>query len=407
MPKVRILRRFEGEAVAKLEKMAKRAAKYGQRIEWSVAYHEEEQRVVRPDGRPVKRMVAYADIDVVGELPKVGDFRLIAELELDGGQVFIAGGEVGPLGREWNGRCDHCGANRARKLGYVVEGADGGRLVVGKACLADYVREGVPADLLWRFQWERDLAAWGDDEEAGGWGGGGRYLDHPEAVVALARAAIALWGYRPAAFAESSVQAVALALGWAGADRDWKRKIRADLLAELAARADHYCEAADKVMAWAADMEPRNDYEHNLKAALALPYVDPKRLGLAVSAAVAYDNNVRALEEKARRELEREAKQAERAKALPSFHIGKVGERLKGQRVKLEAKMVMPDRGYGESILLVMRRDDGAVVKWFASNPPRVEVGDEFVADFSIKRHAMYKDVRENIVLRLKVVEGV
>ncbi len=163
---VEIHAEFEGAADVKLAKLAKRAAKYGQAIVWTKEPFGKKAYEVRVP------MVRYA---VDGEAPRAGDFRFVAELErLDGG-VMVTGRrdvDLDGFARDWHGECQHCGKPRARKLGYVVEDmAAGGFKIVGKACLRDYTGQDVPAGAIQLFQWLRDAAAMGDEDDWGRAGG--------------------------------------------------------------------------------------------------------------------------------------------------------------------------------------------------------------------------------------------
>ncbi len=398
---ISILAHYELEADHKLAVLAKRAARYGQAISWQKSHVERGVSRVRWDGKKVKRMVAYVDYVVVGEAPRVGEFVFLAELEIVEGGVLIAGQEVGDIGRNWKGECEHCNSKRYRRLGYVVEGPEG-RKVVGKSCLRDHMGVDCPAKALYLFQFERSLDGFGEDED-GGWGGCGRWQDSVLGVVAGARAAIALWGWAPAGHDNASS---AYAVGLLGACRelsDSDRKIKDELEAELAKNGDHYERAAQEVIDWGAALEPRGDYEHNLKVALNAEFCRQRTFGLVVSAAAAFDRQVaRELEhDKARREREAEA-------VIPSHHIGKVGERIV-RKVKLVRKYQMPDNGFGPSIAYGMRAEDGAKISWLSGTSPRLngrplEVGDEFEAKFSIKAHSEYKGVPETRVSRLAIV---
>lgn len=68
----------------------------------------------------------------------------------------------------------------------------------------------------------------------------------------------------------------------------------------------------------------------------------------------------------------------------------------------------MPDNGFGPSVLYTLRTTDGALLKWFTGSDPRaagkrIERGDSFVADFTVKRHAEYRGAMETTVSRVKV----
>lgn len=403
---VSIRREFEPAAVAKLEKLQRRAAKYGQSISWSIAHRDEERsRPVYGDPhRREKYLQPMADFTIDGEAPRVGPYRFVAELERAPGGVLISalgGVEIGAQGREWAGTCEHCNKPRGRSRAYVVEHAETGeRKVVGKSCLRDYVGTDVPAGALWVFQFDRSPLG-GDGDE---WGGGySPWYECPRYVIAAARAAIALWGWRPRSVDGMATADYVTLLYSVGQTRVANKAEIDALQAEIKLRSDEYEQVADAIIAWGRDLQPRGDYEHNLKIALAGDNVNAKTFGLVVSACAAFDKQKAIVEQRAER-VEREAK----ANAA-SYHVGQPGERLRGVRVTVERTIGLPDNGFGPSVLYVLRQADGAVLKWITGSGPRVngkaiDAGDEFAADFTVKKHADYNGTPQTVVNRLKPV---
>jgi len=395
---VEIRAEHEGAAIAKLEKLARRGLKYGQAIAWRAEPFVEERKRVRWDGKPVLVEIPMVRFHVSGEAPRVGEFKFIAQLELSPGGVLVAGGEVGALGYDWAGECQHCNSKRARKLGYVVEDADGARKIVGKSCLRDHLGHDCPAGALWIFQFEREVAGFPMEE---GWGGAGRWEESIIGVVAAARAAIALYGWANArSEGMSSADAVSAALSPLPLKGE-RAKVRDAIRAELKARGDHYEAVAQLVLDWGAALQPRGDYEHNLKVALACPAVDDRRFNLVVSAAAAYDAQVA-----------REAERAAKAKAVeaegPGFHVGVVGERMESDLI-LERKIALPDRGFGPSVIYRFRNEAGAKFSWISGSAPRwkgkpLEVGDAFRAKFMVKAHAEFNGKLENKINRVAIL---
>lgn len=399
---------YEELAEAKLAKLQRRGAKYGQAIEWSAEPFERVFKRKRWDGKEVDVAVPMIRYAVKGEAPSVGDYRFVAQLERVGEGVIIQGEEVGDLGRGWKGECQHCNLKRARSYGYVVEGADGERKIVGKACLADHVGRKVPADALWAFQWLPAPLGAGDEEK--GWGYGGNWQDDVIGVLAAARAVIALFGWvaghredqRPS-YARVDDVLWSVEANKAGG----RRKSDLELVrAELKERGDHYQAVAQEVVDWAAALQPRNDYENNLKVAVARGFVPAKFRNLVISAAAAFDRQVERARADEERKAEREKERAEDQKVSKWF--GKVGEKYEAE-LELRRKVGMPDRGFGPSVLYVFKGPEGELIKWFCSgaapriNGKPVEVGERFKAKFSVKRHGEFNDVKESVVLRLKV----
>lgn len=416
MPTVSIRAEFEAAAVDKLQKLQRRAARYGHAISWTIDRRDEERRRPRWPALSTEEAGATGswetylqpmlDFTIEGDAPRVGPYRFVAELERQPGGVIVSalgGVEIGALGREWDGRCEHCHKPRGRSRAYVVEHAETGeRRVVGKSCLRDYVGTDVPQNALWVFTVERSPL--GDDEE--GWGGGYRpWYEDTRYVIAASRAAIALWGWRPksgCAEGEQSTRDYVQLLYSVGQTRKaWQAEI--DLLrAEIKLRAEQHEVEADAILQWGADLEPRSDYEHNLKIALNADVVTNKTFGLVVSACAAYDKQQAVIFDRAERA------KAEAEKNAASYHMGEVGQRFRGVTVTVERTVGLPDNGFGPSVLYVLRSEKGPVLKWITGSAPRlngkrIEQGDTFPADFTVKRHDTFRDVPQTVVSRLKV----
>lgn len=406
MSTVTVLAQFADLARGRLEKLQRRAARYGQVIEWAETARVETRTRPLWDGRKEKYAQPVVDFDVRGEAPRVGPYRFVAEVERTpaGNLIAALGGvEIGDLGRKWEGRCEHCNKPRSRAKAYVVEHAETGeRKIVGKSCLRDYTGQDTPAGAIALFQYEREPLGGEADE----WGGGYTpWYESTRYVIAAARAAIALFGWRPNSACsgdERSTSSYVTLLWSVGAQRKAHEKEIAAMHEEMRLRADEYVAIADKILAWGADLQPRGDYEHNLKIALAGDMVTTKTFGLVVSACAAFDKQQAVVVERA----ERAKAEAERAAA--SRHFGAEGVRYRGVDVTLDRAIAMPDRGFGPTVLYVLRTDDGALLKWFTGAAPRlagkrIEQGDRFPVDFTVKRHEEYKGALQTIVTRAKV----
>lgn len=406
--KVAIFAHHRSLAIGKLEKLAKRAARYGQSITWTERPFVERIAFYDWSGERQTKDVHRVELSVTGSAPKAGEYVFLAQLERMPGGVMVSavtGAEIGQLGYEWNGRCDHCGSNRARRVAFVVEGPDG-RKIVGKSCLRDHLGTDAPEGLLWQFAQFKELDAASKDEE---WGGGGyRWEESTLGVIATARAAIALYGWRPSSH-EGFTTATYTNLLYSPPSRDSKGRDvhateRAALRTDLKERGDHYRAEAEAVVDWGRNLTPRGDYEHNLKVALAGDVVVGKTFNLVVSACAAFDRQV-AREDEAKRQ--REAEEAKRASMPKSNHTGQPGERIT-HTITVEAVIGLPDYGYGPSTLYKLRSDEGPVLAWkTSSGAPRIDgkplqQGDRAVVAATVKDHAEFRGEKETRVLRAK-----
>lgn len=406
MTLVTVLAHYAPAARDRLEKLQRRAARYGQVIAWTETARAEERQRPLWDGKRETYEQPLVDFDVTGEAPRVGPFVFLAEVErTEGGNLICGKAEIGALGRDWDGRCEHCNKPRGRTRGYVVENTETGeRKIVGKSCLRDHVGTDVPAGAIALFQWEREPLGASDEES---WGGGySPWYESTRYIIAAARAAIALWGWRPNSACDGGERSTSgyVSLLWAvGQSRHHHREEIAKLEAEMTMRADEYVAVADAILAWSDAMQPRSDYEHNLKIALASDRVTGKTMGLVVSACAAFDKQKAGIEERAERAVR------EREQGAESTHYGDVGTRYKGVSVEVLATRGMPDRGFGPSVLYTLRAPGGELLKWFTGAEPRlagkrIEQGDKFAADFTVKAHGEFRDAQETTITRAKVL---
>lgn len=256
------------------------------------------------------------------------DTPLVFELE-DG--LALRDGVIDP------GRCDACGVARRRATSYAVRSAAGELAVVGSTCVRDFL--GIdPATLLWFSEVVGSL----DDEEF--------YSSGPDPFV-------------PTATFVAAARAAVLAAGWVKAS-DWDRRPTKALTADvLFARRiegdDELIEArrlfgpetsafAADAIAWAAAIEPRSDFDENLKAVASSETVGPRAFGIAAYLPVAY---ARHLDDEAGRAAVKAAEAAGEIEPVPTGRVTVTGEVIGiserysdyGVTIKLT---VLDDRGF-------------------------------------------------------------
>lgn len=269
------------------------------------------------------------DWELVGVLDfATADTPLVHNLADD---LDLRAGIVDPL------HCDGCGVARHRHRTYAVRSADGEVKVVGSTCVSDFL--GIdPVKVVWVAE-QLD----GIEEVALG-PGPQRDYDVPTVdFVAAARAAVLAAGWVKAAdFNRRPTKVLAsdaLVGRYVRDDVDLAEAKR--LLGDPEVRA--FAEAA---IAWAAAIEPRSDFDHNLRAVASSETIGPRAYGIAAYLPVAYS---RFLDREADRAAEAEA--AVDAEPVPTGRIvvtGKViklAERYSDYGVTLKAT-VLDDRGF-------------------------------------------------------------
>ena len=401
----------------KAAKLNKRAAKLGC-SPIGVCVREERFKPIRDEHTDIVRYRREVRVQITGSAPQVAGWTFVARIQHGEGGNIVS---KAPSEREtaldealWlaDPVCDHCHTKRGRKDTFILRAQDGSRKQVGRNCLADFLRT---ADVemalaFWKYLYEieRDLGG-GEDEDEGGWGGGcGRhYFDLNETLLAAARAIrVDGWTSRSAAKAYEEASggrhkdATSDTVGFI-LDPPWGRGPQADevnreIRAKLATYApvEHDTTVATATLEWIRRrLDPQSDYERNLKVALTPDYVEPKNLGLVVSAVQAW----------LRFSNQYEAKKLE---ARPDAgYVGEVGKRLRNIPCKVTfTKTWTNDMTGFVTNLLVFVDAEGHEFKWFASGSRGLEVGRDVLLTGTVKAHEEFRG-RKGTLLSRCIVE--
>ena len=132
-----------------------------------------------------------------------------------------------------------------------------------------------------------------------------------------------------------------------------------------------------------------SDYGMNLAVALASETVSSRALGILTSVVGVY--------------YREQVKEAER-KANPQVQgfFGEIKERIRGLELTVVAVKYI-DGMYGTTTLVVFRTAEGKTAKWFASGYKEFELGQEIVADATIKGHETYEGNDQTMITRVTV----
>ena len=384
------------EAVDALEKLNKKAVRYGaEPVTWTLGEPREE-KVRTQDGREVK--VMYVDITLSHvEAPRVGDFQFIARLErTDAGTIIdsIPGEELPKRFREASNACEHCQHDRPRKHLFVVRDPEGQLVQVGRTCLRDFMGTDTPASVAARFRWISELRELSDDY---GIAAGAPVPDSAQELLAVTSVAIRLWGWVPKSAPEEAGQPTAWAITpWFYCpSSDKQGLVDRDLMRAAITEADWG--TAREVMEWIADGGESGDseYIHNVRMVLAPGSVPAARRGLACSAVAAYQRHLGKLAER----------QRAAAAAATSRHVGEAGERLRGIQVRCDSARGIESQ-WGTTILYKFHDQEGNVMSWFSSGGADLEPGGQYVMDATVKAHSEFQGVPETQLTRAKVKEG-
>jgi len=395
---VRILAARLPEARKELEKLARKARRYGCP---DIIVTEGERVSVKEttedwDGHRRTVTREYVELAITGDAPTVGNYAFMARVELHpGGNLVDTVPGVEGLDtrfRHTDGFCAHCQTTRARKDVFVVRNTDTGeQLQVGRNCLRDFL--GVdPLAVAHRFAfWAavRDFA-----ESEGGRRDWGQSLT---GVVALAAVCVRLYGWCSKGQAQYDEDVTPTAAyvwrvleGTSREDRELARKV-------CDAMTDADYATADETIKWVREeLSGDSDYTHNLKVIFnGNTITDARRLGLAVSAIAAYH---RAQEKALRLSKDREA-------AAKSQHVGQIGERLRDLRVTLQFQRTIGSNEWGESVLIKFADASGDILTWITSKGSGLEVGEEVLLTGTVKAHGEYNGTLETKMTRCVLKE--
>lgn len=374
----------------KLEELNKRAARHGMNVLGL--------RVVKTvQFVPVYRKGFGAQqnlhcIEITGCAPRIDGWRLIARVEFNstiGNVVRIVPGieDDGSFStyRTIDSVCEHCNSKRNRNDVFVLEHTDGSRKVIGRNCLADFLRC-EDAEHFARYAEFASMlseSADGEDGEDGEGGmGGGRCLptmplDKYLPTVAMMARRIG-WVSRTASKDNPGLSATAdnvfryLFVSFSGKQLWIDRE-------ELYVTPDDIDLAANAIE-WAKSIDDNgNEYRSIIKRIARANEVDFKGLdGYAASIIIAYRKAIDDLAERARTSKNK-------------VYFGCAGKREKKVRVKCVGLHSF-DGYYGTTTIVRFERtegDDCAVLVWFASGSKEDEwtIGEEYTIDATIKEH--------------------
>jgi ribosomal protein L36 len=178
----------------RLEKLAKKAAKYGNP---DITIEFGETRLVTVNTEYGDREYEFIDVIVSGSAPRINGWQLQARIELLGDENLVhnvPGSEtkLSDHFRNHKGTCDHCKTNRRRNDVYVLTNSSE-QIAVGRSCLRDFLGIDDPKAIVERAQFFEELHDLSEEDMVSGFTKHG-YFDL-ETVLLLAAAYIRKKGY--------------------------------------------------------------------------------------------------------------------------------------------------------------------------------------------------------------------
>lgn len=360
------------------------------------------ETAIEEDEAGIEHTVEYYCIEVHGKQPRINGWGVIARIEFTGGGnlVHTAPGvdSINLKYRTIGNVCEHCNTQRNRNDVIVIQHEDGRELVVGRNCLADYIRTEDASGLI-EFAQLRD-----------------KYNELVDAAERDYEEGISDGRIIPSLSIETVLQAASLCIrkiGWTSGSKAYEEErtstrddVRMLLCSprtsrtyiEFVRRYDlHTCEQdkelAAKALEWVRNIpaDTDSDYLYNIRTICSGECIHPDKLGYAVSVIPAY-----------KRDIERRAERKETN--TDKQFVGEVGKRLRDLPVTV--KRIRSTEGqYGVTTIIAFE-SDGNDLTWFASGDKTgdFEEGTSYTVDATVKKHeddARYG--KQTIVNRVRV----
>lgn len=368
----------------KLDKFSKRAAKLGLP---PLTYTVERQYA--------KEGAAYGTVTVEGPAPVIPGWKLLAAVDrLEGDVVFLTvpGQQVEiEKWKQAGSYCDHCQTMRNRLRTYLLrETATGKEIQLGSTCVLEFTGSDLEGMFSFAFDW---MHAVGDDWEMGGppsvlW---------MESYLAIVAALIRMGGFvsRKKVHDEGGVATCDEAIDFMmGRKEETVRVTPADE------------EMAATTIKWAREtLDPKSEYEHNLKVILGKESLPWKFMGFAASAIPAYQ---RFLADQQKRESDKN-----------SQWVGEVKKRGDFRDLTVIFTKDFPGN-FGTTTLLKFRDPMGNILVWFASAicealvvdceeggmkfQRSLKAGDTISLKATVKAHETYGDIKQTVLTRGKLI---
>lgn len=280
-------------------------------------------------------------------------------------------------------RCDHCHVRHQRTKGMLIRHEDGTHMVVGSACLKDFLGHISAETLTAIMKFERSLETMQEDDEDA-YGSSMPYVYGVHQALAAAAMLVEQNGYVKATD-EGPATKYTVMTYMRPYTFEEKEFVANNPLGEK-----HYQKATD-IIEWSKTLNDSNEYTYTLKNILNAEsgVCTGKRMGILVSAVVVYD---RAMSEKV--EVE--------SNATVNEYVGVIKERLKGLPLTVQ-KAIHGFNDFGNTTMLIMADVDGRKFVWYASRSVEVEIGDAITIDGTVKDHREYKGIKQTILTRVKI----
>lgn len=349
-------------------------------------------------------------VAVVGVEPCVNGWRMVGKIEFDpdlGNIVKTIGEtELDVRYRTLGCICVHCNSQRKRQATFILRHDSGQEKVVGRNCLADFIREGDAETLASYAEFIDGLHRIADgegveDDDCGDYcgyhasnGPAVRLVDY----LAMVSCVIRKFGWTSKTAAKENE--------WLTPTTDYvgrcyfgsyKSRMKFVNKNELFPT-EKDVERAVNALEWAkTQLGQREDYLNTIGQIAQAEIIHWRYDGFTASIIGAYDRA--------------KGREVERAKAnLERAFIGEVGKRLRDLPVTI-SRVRFTEGAYGTKTIITMETPvDGkrAVMTWFASGDKDEDFseGDSLVVDATVKKHESHETFGDSTIVSRVTVKG-
>lgn len=151
-------------------------------------------------------------------------------------------------------------------------------------------------------------------------------------------------------------------------------------------------EYARRARAWAAALDPKGDFDYNLKTVASCDAVLYRNLGIAAYIVEAFNRHLGKISEQAARPA--------------STHFGTVKERLRGLKLTYKGNHSF-DSQFGTTFIHRFATENGSDVIWKTGGLALCEPGQTITVDATVKEHGDYKGRPQTALTRVKLLDTV
>lgn len=350
-----------------------------------------------PQDKDGHRVALFRDIEISGEVPQIGGWRLAARIIHDPAGNIL---NTVPLGditipeiyRTNPPLCEHCCINRPRNDTFLLVNDEGEFKQVGSSCLKDFLGHTDPkviAKYMEGLGAALNLAGEFANEDIENFDRANlEYnINH---ILALSNAFIKRFGYMSKRRAEEEASDGTIVINTADKIRSYLNS-NTPHKEKIDTSEEDYSVAKD-IINYFKSLGDKADTEYlkNLVAIANRDSVGDKLLGYVVSMIPTYQraNEQKMLEQKRSKETE---------------WAGEVGDKYEGSVTLISTKDI--DTMYGRSTLYTFRDENGNILKWFSSGYGLdANEGDQIKIRGKIKKLDEYRGQKQTMLTRVKMV---